>query len=97
MAIVGSNGSGKTTFARHCNALLQPSSGKVTIEGWIRFTAGNHTQIRSRVGMVFQNPEDQIVSMVIEEDCAFGPENLGVPTSEIIQRVTQSLKNCGNV
>lgn len=92
VAIVGSNGSGKTTFARHCNALLQPTTGRVTIEGLNTNDRSLHTQIRSRVGMVFQNPEDQIVSTVIEEDCAFGPENLGVPPHEIQRRVTESLQ-----
>jgi len=92
VAIVGSNGSGKTTFARHCNALLQPTTGNVIIDGLNTRDRNNHTQIRSKVGMVFQNPEDQIISSIIEEDCAFGPENLGVPTGEIQQRVTQALK-----
>ena len=93
VAIVGSNGSGKTTFARHCNALLLPTTGKVTINELDTANRFNHTNIRSQVGMVFQNPEDQIISSVIEEDCAFGPENLGVPTREIKERVERSLKS----
>jgi energy-coupling factor transport system ATP-binding protein len=92
VAIVGANGSGKTTFARHCNALLQPSSGRVLIADLDTANRSKHTVIRSKVGMVFQNPEDQIVSTIIEEDCAFGPENLGIPTREIQQRVERSLK-----
>ncbi len=92
VAIVGANGSGKTTFARHCNALLLPTTGKVIIAGLDTAARSNHTLIRSQVGMVFQNPEDQIISSVIEEDCAFGPENLGVPTKEIQERVSRSLK-----
>ncbi len=92
VAIVGANGSGKTTFARHCNALLLPTTGKVTIAGLDTLEPSYHTRIRSQVGMVFQNPEDQIISSVIEEDCAFGPENLGVPTKEIRERVSRSLK-----
>lgn len=92
VAIVGANGSGKTTFARHCNALLQPTTGKVLISGLETADRTNHTRIRSQVGMVFQNPEDQIVSTIIEEDCAFGPENLGVPTEEIRERVKRSLQ-----
>ena len=92
VAIVGANGSGKTTFARHCNALLLPTIGKVTIAGLDTLEPSHHTRIRSQVGMVFQNPEDQIISSVIEEDCAFGPENLGVPTKEIQERVSRSLK-----
>jgi energy-coupling factor transport system ATP-binding protein len=91
VAIVGANGSGKTTFARHCNALLLPTIGKVTIAGLDTLERSNHTRIRSQVGMVFQNPEDQIISSVIEEDCAFGPENLGIPTREIQERVSRSL------
>lgn len=91
VAIVGANGSGKTTFARHCNALLLPSNGKVTIAGLDTLERSHHTRIRSQVGMVFQNPEDQIISSVIEEDCAFGPENLGVPAKEIQDRVSRSL------
>lgn len=92
VAIVGANGSGKTTFARHCNALLLPTIGKVTIAGLDTLDHSHHTRIRSQVGMVFQNPEDQIISSVIEEDCAFGPENLGVPAKEIQERVSRSLK-----
>jgi energy-coupling factor transport system ATP-binding protein len=92
VAIVGANGSGKTTFARHCNALLQPTAGKVSIAGLATSDRSNHTRIRSQVGMVFQNPEDQIVSTIIEEDCAFGPENLGVPSPEIRERVKRSLQ-----
>jgi energy-coupling factor transport system ATP-binding protein len=93
VAIVGSNGSGKTTFARHCNALLLPTTGKVMINELDTANRFNHTNIRSQVGMVFQNPEDQIISSVIEEDCAFGPENLGIPTREIKDRVERSLKS----
>ena len=92
VAIVGANGSGKTTFARHCNALLLPTSGRVLIDGRDTQDRSAHTHIRSRIGMVFQNPEDQIVSSIIEEDCAFGPENLAIPTAEIRQRVERSLK-----
>lgn len=92
IAIVGANGSGKTTFARHCNALLLPSSGQVTIEGRDTAERANIPQIRARVGMVFQNPEDQIVATLIEEDTAFGPENLAVPPAEIRQRVAAALK-----
>jgi energy-coupling factor transport system ATP-binding protein len=92
VAIVGANGSGKTTFARHCNALLLPTSGRVLIDGRDTQNRSTHTYIRSRIGMVFQNPEDQIVSSIIEEDCAFGPENLAIPTAEIRQRVERSLK-----
>ena len=92
VAIVGANGSGKTTFARHCNALLLPTSGRVLIDGRDTQNRNAHTHIRSRIGMVFQNPEDQIVSSIIEEDCAFGPENLAIPTAEIRQRVERSLK-----
>lgn len=92
VAIVGANGSGKTTFARHCNALLLPTIGKVTIAGLDTLAPSHHTRIRSQVGMVFQNPEDQIISSVIEEDCAFGPENLGIPAKEIQERVSRSLK-----
>lgn len=92
VAIVGANGSGKTTFARHCNALLLPTIGKVTVAGLDTLERSHHSRIRSQVGMVFQNPEDQIISSVIEEDCAFGPENLGVPTQEIKDRVSRSLK-----
>lgn len=92
VAIVGANGSGKTTFARHCNALLLPSSGRVAIEGKDSADQANLPSIRARVGMVFQNPEDQIVATLIEEDTAFGPENLAVPPAEIRERVAAALK-----
>lgn len=91
VAIVGANGSGKTTFARHCNALLLPSQGRVLIDGKDTAQATHLPQIRARIGMVFQNPEDQIVATLIEEDTAFGPENLAVPPVEIRSRVQTAL------
>lgn len=92
VAIVGANGSGKTTFARHCNALLLPTSGQVLINGKKTTEAENLAQIRARIGMVFQNPEDQIVATLIEEDTAFGPENLAIPSKEIRTRVNAALE-----
>ena len=92
VAIVGANGSGKTTFARHCNALLLPSHGRVRIDSKDSAERANLPHIRSRVGMVFQNPEDQIVATLIEEDTAFGPENLAVPPAEIRERVAAALE-----
>jgi len=91
VAIVGANGSGKTTFARHCNALLLPTQGQVSIDGKNTAQAAHLPQIRARIGMVFQNPEDQIVATLIEEDTAFGPENLAVPPAEIRERVQTAL------
>lgn len=91
VAIVGANGSGKSTFARHCNALLLPTSGGVLIDGMNTSQSINLPQIRSRIGMVFQNPEDQIVATIIEEDTAFGPENLAVKSAEIRERVFNAL------
>ena len=91
VALLGANGSGKTTLARHCNALLLPSSGKVLVDGEDTAAKTFIPHIRALVGMVFQNPEDQMVSTVIEEDTAFGPENLGIPSAEIQKRVASSL------
>ena len=91
VAIVGANGSGKTTFARHCNALLLPTHGQVLIDGKSTAQATHLPQIRARVGMVFQNPEDQIVATLIEEDTAFGPENLAISPPEIRERVASAL------
>jgi energy-coupling factor transporter ATPase len=92
VAIVGANGSGKTTFARHCNALLLPTSGQVLINGKKTSDRENITSIRSQIGMVFQNPEDQIISTVVEEDTAFGPENLCLSSELIRNRVESSLR-----
>lgn len=91
VAIVGANGSGKTTFARHCNALLLPTHGQVLIDGKNTTQATHLPQIRAHIGMVFQNPEDQIVATLIEEDTAFGPENLALPPAEIRERVATAL------
>lgn len=91
VALLGANGSGKTTLARLCNALLLPTSGRVFINQKDTAQPGHLPEIRSRVGMVFQNPEDQMVATLIEEDTAFGPENLGVPSTEIKSRVASSL------
>lgn len=92
VAIVGANGSGKTTFARHCNALLLPTAGQVLIDGNDTTQSTHLPLIRARIGMVFQNPEDQIVATLIEEDTAFGPENLAVPPAEIRERVQSALE-----
>ena len=91
VVLLGANGSGKTTLARHCNALLLPTSGRVLINEKDTAKLDFLPQIRSQVGMVFQNPEDQMVATLIEEDTAFGPENLGVPSVEIKKRVTSAL------
>jgi len=92
VAIVGANGSGKTTLARHCNALLLPSHGRVLIAGKDSAVQSSLPQIRAGIGMVFQNPEDQIVATLIEEDTAFGPENLAVLPAEIRARVAAALE-----
>ena len=92
VALVGANGSGKTTLARHLNALLVPTSGKIRIAGFDTRQETDYSTIRSIVGMVFQSPEDQIVGMTVEEDVAFGPENLGIAPSEIRRRVNTALE-----
>ena len=95
IAIVGANGSGKTTLARHINALLLPDEGTVRVQGLDSRIRANLAQIRTTVGMVFQSPEDQLVATVLEEDIAFGPENLGLPPVEIRRRVEEALATTG--
>ena len=95
LVILGHNGSGKSTIAKHMNALLTPSSGTVIVDGLDTSEAENLWDIRSRSGMVFQNPDNQIVATIVEEDVAFGPENLGVEASEIRKRVDESLEKVG--
>ncbi len=95
VAVLGHNGSGKSTLARHLNALLLPKGGSVTVFGMDTKDEELMLEIRRRVGMVFQNPDNQIVSNVVEEDVAFAPENLGVPTPEIRKRVDEALRTVG--
>ncbi len=95
VAILGHNGSGKSTLAKHINALLTPTQGKLFVEGLDTSDPENLLAIRGKVGMVFQNPDNQIVASVVEEDVAFGPENLGIPPAEIRQRVDAALKMVG--
>jgi biotin transport system ATP-binding protein/energy-coupling factor transport system ATP-binding protein len=95
LAIIGPNGCGKTTLIRHLNSLLLPASGKISVGGLDTKEFKHHAQIRSLVGMVFQNPDNQIVGMTVEEDVAFGPENLRLPTAEIKNRVAESLARVG--
>jgi energy-coupling factor transport system ATP-binding protein len=92
VAIIGHNGSGKSTLAKHFNALLLPTSGVVTVKGMRTSDPRNLWRIRQTVGMVFQNPDNQIVATTVEEDVAFGPENLGVPPAEIRRRVREALE-----
>ena len=92
LAVIGHNGSGKSTLAKHFNALLTPHAGEVRVEGMSTLDTDNLYQIRQRVGMVFQNPDNQIVATTVEEDVAFGPENLGIPPREIRERVDEALE-----
>ncbi len=95
VAVLGHNGSGKSTLAKHFNAILLPTAGKVYVDGMDTADEDKLLDIRRRVGMVFQNPDNQIVASVVEEDVAFGPENLGVPSAEIRERVDRALAAVG--
>lgn len=95
VAIVGANGSGKSTLARHLNGLLLPSAGQVWVDGLTTANSGHLAAIRQRVGMVFQNPDHQLVASTLEEDVAFGPENLGLPPADIRRRVDEALAVVG--
>ena len=95
IAIIGHNGSGKSTLAKHFNSLLVPTSGKVFIKGLDTADFENTWEIRQTAGMVFQNPDNQIVATIVEEDVAFGPENMGVEPLEIRKRVDEALKSVG--
>ncbi|MBQ8800965.1 MAG: ATP-binding cassette domain-containing protein, partial [Clostridium sp.] len=95
VAVLGHNGSGKSTLAKHLNAILLPSGGAVYVSGMDTADEKLLLDIRRTVGMVFQNPDNQIVANVVEEDVAFAPENLGVPSEEIRQRVDNALKAVG--
>lgn len=97
LAVLGMNGSGKSTLARHFNSLLLPCEGKVLVGGLDTREEQNLWSIRDQVGMVFQNPDNQIVAAVVEEDVAFGPENQGLPSSEIIRRVEEALTSVGMI
>ena len=95
VAVLGHNGSGKSTLAKHMNGILLPSGGKVWIDGMDTAEEERLLDIRRTVGMVFQNPDNQIVANVVEDDVAFGPENMGVPSPEIRTRVDEALKDVG--
>lgn len=95
IALIGPNGSGKSTLARHLNAILLPTGGIVTVDGFVTTQEEHRWEIRRRVGMVFQNPDNQIVATTVEEDVAFGLENLGIETSMMAQRVTEALEMVG--
>ncbi len=95
VAVLGHNGSGKSTLAKHFNGILLPTSGDCIIDGLNTKNEENILKIRSSVGMVFQNPDNQMVAAVVEDDVAFAPENLGVPSAEIRQRVDNALKTVG--
>lgn len=95
VAILGHNGSGKSTLAKHINAILYPTEGTVLVDGKDTKRDENIWEIRQKAGMVFQNPDNQIIGQVVEEDVGFGPENMGVPTKEIWERVEESLKAVG--
>ena len=95
IAILGHNGSGKSTLAKHINALLAPTEGSLWVDGKDVTQEENILPVRKTAGMVFQNPDNQIIASVVEEDVGFGPENIGVPTDEIWKRVEESLKSVG--
>ena len=95
VAVLGHNGSGRSTFAKHLNALVMPTEGTVYVDGMDTKDSGNTLSIRQTAGMVFQNPDNQIVGTLVDEEVGFGPENIGVPTEEIWERVEKSLKAVG--
>ena len=95
LALIGANGSGKSTLARHLNALLLPDKGQVWVNGWNTRDQSHRWDIRRTVGMVFQNPDSQLVATVVEEEVAFGPENLGLPWEEVRRRVEDALATVG--
>lgn len=97
IAILGHNGSGKSTLAKHINALLAPSDGTIWVDGMDVSKEENVIPVRKSAGMVFQNPDNQIIANVVEEDVGFGPENIGVPTDEIWQRVDYALRAVGMI
>lgn len=95
IAVLGSNGSGKSTFAKHLNSIFTPTEGVVWVNGKDTSKEENIWDVRATAGMVFQNPDNQIIGQLVEEDVGFGPENLGIPTDEIWERVKESLKTVG--
>ncbi len=95
VAILGANGSGKSTLAKHINALLKPENGTLLVDGKDTLDDNETLAIRQTAGMVFQNPDNQIIASVVEEDVGFGPENIGIPTDEIWTRVEKSLRSVG--
>ena len=95
VAVLGHNGSGKSTFAKHLNALVMPTEGTVYVDGMDTKDSDNTLAVRQTAGMVFQNPDNQIVGTLVDEEVGFGPENIGVPTEEIWERVEKSLKAVG--
>ena len=95
VAVLGHNGSGKSTFAKHLNALVMPTEGTVWVDGMDTREEENTLKVRQTAGMVFQNPDNQIVATLVDEEVGFGPENIGVPTEEIWERVEKSLKAVG--
>lgn len=97
VVLLGRNGSGKSTLAKHCNGLLLPKRGSVFVDGMDTRDASVLWEIRKRVGLVFQNPDNQLVATTVEEDVAFGPENLGLPPAEIRKRVDEALEKVGMV
>lgn len=95
VAVLGANGSGKSTFAKHLNGLLFPTEGTLYINGMHTADTENALPLRQTVGMVFQNPDNQIIANVVEEDIGFGPENIGLPTDQILKRVEEAIKTVG--
>ncbi len=94
-AVIGRNGSGKSTLAKNINALLVPTTGLIFVDGYDTQDESAIWEVRQRAGMVFQNPDNQLVSAIVEDDVAFGPENMGIPTDEIRKRVNESLTSVG--
>ena len=95
IAVLGHNGSGKSTLAKHINALLHPTEGVLYVDGKDISDDNNVWDVRKTCGMVFQNPENQMIGTVVDEEVAFGPENMGIPSEEIWERVVESLKTVG--